>query len=292
MFNVWSSLKQGAAAGVLSGGYPYARNTWYVRGGSLPAPALGQPQIGSLQQLVDIMLSGDVAYIGPGSYDEAVVIPPGKTNLTFFGTGSKGTVAIAPSAANAIPMSIEGSASQRTSDIRLVNIGLETNGTGTGLKVFGNIRRIAVEQCKIEGGSVALQLESTAAGLVADCRIEECELAWTETALQIAVSGGGDPVTQTKIFKNLFHNFSSRGLYVPTVHSADLWVLSNVFANQEDGSQPTNEYLSAAVANTTGLVAGNVFGDATNDVTKLAIAAGVIWGPNGTEAGWSTARPS
>jgi hypothetical protein len=286
--NLWSALQQGAASGVLAGGYPFARNNWYV--GEL-SPVFGK-RVNTIQEMLDIMESGDIGFIGPGSYDEAVVTPVGLTNVALFGAGSPGSVAIVPSTANAVPLTIIGDSDNRTQGIRVVNIGCETNGTGTGLLVKGNIRRVLVQNCKLEGGSVALNLQSDAEGSVADCKLIENELCWTATALLLSVSGGGDPVTQTLVMKNLLHNYTARGLYVPTVHSADLWVLENMFNNQEDGSDPSDEYLSAAVANTTGSVVGNFFANPTNQATRLAIAAGVIWGPNGTEAGWSVARPA
>lgn len=287
--NLWAALQQGAANGVLAGGYPFAGKNWYVGEGT---PTFAFNRTNTIQEMVDLMVAGDIGFIGPGGYDEAVALPVGLSNVALFGAGNPGSVSIAPSAANAVPLTIEGSAAARSQGIRLVNVGLETNGTGTGLLVKGNIRRVLVQNCKIEGGATALNLQSTAAGSVADCKLIENELCWTETALLVSVSGGGDPVTQTLILRNLLHNYSSRGLYVPTVHSADLWVFENRFANQEDGSEPTNEFLSAAVASTTGLVERNTFANPTNEAAKLAIAAGVIWGPNGTEAGWSTARPA
>lgn len=288
MKNFWAALKQGTNSGILAGGYPYAKNNWYVGEGT---PTYGQ-RVDTIQDMLDNMESGDIGFIGPGSYDEAAVAPVGLSNVAIFGAGNPGSVSIVPSAANAVPLTIEGSAALRSSGIRLVNVGLETNGTGTGLLIKGNIRRMLIQNCKIEGGSVALNLQSTAAGSVADCKLIENELAWTATALLLSVSGGGNPVTQTLILKNLLHNYTARGLSVPTVHSADLWVVENVFANQEDGTGPTNEYISAAVASTTGIVTKNLFAIATNAVAKLAVAAGVMWVANATEAGWSTARPS
>lgn len=41
-----------------------------------------------------------------------------------------------------------------------------------------------------------------------------------------------------------------------------------------------------------GFMARNTFASATNASATITIPAGILYGPNGTEAGWSTARPS
>ena len=271
--------------GILEG-FPFADKVFYVGSG---APVFGR-RADTVQAALNNLKDRDILMLGPGSYNEAVVWPVGLDNITVIGMGNRGDVGIAPSATDAKALTIEGTAT-RTQGITLINIGLEGNGTGGGLHVLGNIRRIRAIGCKFEGGAFAAKLESNAAGSVGDTILEDVELAWSTDALLIAVSGGGDPVTQTYLRNSLLHNYSSRGVRITDTFAADLWITKNTFARQEDGTQPTNEYIDADIASTTGFVAENSFATPTNAATKLAIAAGVIWGPNGTEAGWSSARP-
>lgn len=289
MDNFISMLKKGANAGVLAGGYPYARNNWYVGGGALPAPLYANKRADTIQDMLDAMLDGDIGFIGPGSYNEAVVWPIGLDRITLIGGGNRGDVAIAPSAANGIALVIEGTAT-RTQGNTLVNIGLEGKGTGGGLHVKGNIRRLRFYNSKFEGGAFAAKLESNATGAIGDTIIEDCELAWCTTALHLLASGGGDPVTQTYLRNSLLHNFTADGVLTSGTFAADLWIVKNIFARVEAGTEPT-QYLDIDDAGTTGFVAENSFATPTNTTGKLAIAAGVIWGPNGTEAGFSTTRP-
>lgn len=242
---------------------------------------VGDFRYDTVQAAVDDATAGDVIFLAPGSYDEAVTVSKG---LILVGVGRRGVVAIAPSATNATALTITGD------NVTIMNLGLEGDGTGGGLHLQGDVDRFRAYSSKIEGGTFAVKLESTAAGAVSDTVFEDCEFCWTGTAVHFVVSGGGDPVTQTRLKACLFHNYTAAAINVDTVHTADLWVTDCVFARQEDGTEPT-DYVLASVASTSGFFARNVFATATNAATVLTIAAGVIWGPNGTEAGWSTARP-
>jgi hypothetical protein len=227
--------------------------------------------------------AGDTIYIAPGSYDEQVTVS--KAKLTLVGAGNRGTVAVAPSASNPTAVKVT------VDDVTLINIGCEGDGTGGGLHLQGDVDRFRAYGCKIEGGAFAAKLESTASGAVSDTRFDDCEFAWTGTAIHFVVTGGGDPVTQTYIKKCLFHNYTAAAINVDTTHTADLWVEDCFFGRQEDGTEPT-DYILANVASTTGFFSGNMFATATNATGVLTIASGVIWSANATEAGWSTARPA
>lgn len=279
----WRAYKTG---GILEG-FPFANKVFYVGSG---APVFGR-HADTVQAALDNLVDRDILFLGPGSYDEQVVWPVGLDNVTVIGAGNRGDVAIAPSGTNKTALKIEGTAT-RTQGITLINVGLEGDGTGGGLHVLGNIRRMRFMGCKFEGGAFAAQLQSNAAGAIGDTIFDDVELAWATDALLIAVTGGGDPVTQTYLRNSLLHNYSSRGVRVTDTFASDLWIQKNVFARQENGTQPTNEYIKADIASTTGFVSENSFATPTNAIAKLAIAAGVIWGPNGTEAGWSLARPA
>lgn len=224
---------------------------------------------------------GDIIFVAPGDYDEAVSVV--KSDVMIYGTGNRGAVAVAPSATDGIAITVEGTAAARTSNVTFYNIGGEGNGTGGGLHVKGNIRRFRAYGCKFEGGAFGAKLESTAAGSVGDTIMRDCEYAWTTTALHLLASGGGDPVTQTYIYDSLFHNYTADGVLSTVAFAADLWLVGNVFANQEDATEPT-QYLDIAVASTTGFVADNVFATTVFSTAKFAIAAGIIFANNISQA--------
>jgi hypothetical protein len=266
---VWNSLRRGAYNGAAIG-YPFAGRSYYVGAG---APVgVGIERVNTIQDAVNLMIAKDVLTLGPGSYDEAVVIPVGLDNITIMGAGNRGDIGIAPAATDAIALVIEGSAANRTQGITLINVGLEGNGDGGGLHVLGNIRRIRAYGCKFEGGAFAVKLESSAAGSIGDTIFDDVELAWTTKAFLLTVSGGGDPVTQTLLKNSLLHNYSSHGVDVDATFAADLWIVNNDFMDQEDGSEPSAFYVDAAEAGTTGGLYNNRIPDVT---AKISVAAGV-----------------
>lgn len=227
---------------------------------------------------------GDVIYVAPADYDESVTIT--KDNVTLIGVGTRGGVAIAPSASDAVAILIDGTtATGRVEEVTLVNIGGEGNGTGGGLHIKGNIRRIRVRESKFEGGAFACKLESTAEGSVGDVISDDCEFAWTTTGIHITASGGGDPVTNLWLRDPIFHDCSSEWILSNVAHTTGLIVRNGVFGREEDASAPVAGQIDVAVASSEGIFANNSFALATMDATILVIAAGVIWVGNMTEAG-------
>ena len=94
--SLWGQLKTAAAAGVLFGGYPFARKVYFVGDN---APQFGQ-QMATIAAAINIMLSGDVLILGPQAHAEGnLSIPATKTNLTFIGAGNRGACFIEPAAA-------------------------------------------------------------------------------------------------------------------------------------------------------------------------------------------------
>lgn len=223
--------------------------------------------------------SGDTILVAPGSYDEAVTITA--SNITIVGCGNRGTVAVVPSTSNATAIKIQGTAT-RTQDVTLINIGAETNGTGIGLHILGNTRRIRVYGGKLEGGTDAVKVESDATGSVGDCSFQDCEICWATNGVHLTSSGGGDPVTQVLFKGNRFHNIVTDCIKNVTVHAANVWVDQNVFDNQEDGTEPT-QFIDLAVANTTGYVSRNVFATTVFSTAKFGIATGVLFTDNACE---------
>ena len=238
----------------------------------------------TIQSVVNAAAAGDVIYIDGGDYDEQVSIT--KDNLTLVGVGSRGAVAIAPTAANPKAITIDGTgAGGRVEEVTLINLGCEGSGTGGGLHVKGDIRRIRFYGCKLEGGAFGCKLESTAQGSVGDLRFEDCEFAWTTTGLHLTASGGGDPVTNVYVRGGLFHYCSAEWILSDVAHTTGLWVAESLFAKEEDASAPVAGQLDVAVASSEGLFAGNFFDLATMASATLVIASGIRWVGNMTEAG-------
>lgn len=295
--NLWSALKQGNAAGVLAGGFPYAGSVWYVAGGSVAAPAFGR-RVESLDKLFDAMTAGDIAFLGPGFYDVGnLIIPTSLSNITLIGAGNRGSAGIQSTVVGKEGLQV------KANDVTLMNIGIEVEDTadyalnllasrpgGTGTK-FGS--RFRAYGCKFEGPTgPAVLLNGDANYNIGDVLFEDCEFAWCGTGIRLSSSGFGVN-TQIRIQNSWFHNFTAAGLDAAVLADwvvANLCLYDNKFDQQEDGTEPTDFILLSNNANT-GHIAGNQFAIATNAAAKLTIGTGLMWGPNGTEAGWSTARP-
>ena len=260
------------------------RQAWHVdqtKGSPSHDGKTWETPLASVQTAHDLATAGDLIRIGPGSYDEALVIK--KNNLIFHGVGARGAVAIAPSATNAVAITVDGTLGSRIQEVGLVNVGGEGNGTGGGLYLKGNLRRIRATACKFEGGAFGAKLESTAAGSVGDIRLEDIELAWATTALHLLASGGGDPVTNVLLRDSLLHNFSADGLLNTVAAVSDLWVYRNLFGEQEAGVQPTR-FLKLDVAGASGVIAGNHFATTIWDVAKFVLDAEMLFVGNFAQA--------
>lgn len=251
----------------------------------------------TIQAAVNASQPGDEILVFPGPYNEAVVIPPSKSNITIralFADGAgRGAVFIKPSGATALPMTV------LADDVTLVNIGCEGKSTAdyairvgavvadlTPYPEVEDIARFRAYGCKFEGAAVAVRFAGCG-----DVMLRDCEVAWCVTGVD-AVGGIESYPTQVFVEDTRFHNVS--GTHVGDGASGkfqNIHLLRNVHDNADDGTEPT-KYLDLTDSGTTGLVTGCTFAFATNEADVLAIAADVVWGPNGTEAGWSTARPS
>ena len=74
-------------------------------------------------------------------------------------------------------------------------------------------------------------------------------------------------------------------------HFVEIWMYKNKHMRDEAGVAPTDFILLSDNANI-GHMAENQFANATNATGVITIGTGILYGPNGTEAGWSTARPA
>jgi hypothetical protein len=237
--------------------------------------------LATVQAAVNKAGSNYLIAVAPGEYDEDVVVT--KSKLTIMGLGPKHSVRITGVAAGtktALTLT-------NTQDVGLINLNLEGRTTGGGLAVAGQTRRLHVAHSKIHGGANALKL-SNAGGQAVDICIEDNVIGLATNGLSI-VGGGGDPLNQLIVRRNLFQRIDTDCLVTDGV-AYDVSVLDNIFAAKA-GVEPTR-YIKLDAAGTTGIVAGNQFATAANLAAKIVLAAGVMFGPNGTEAGWSTTRPA
>lgn len=241
---------------------------------------------GALQRAIDGAAPKTTIFIAPGDYNEAIVIPATATNLALVGMGGRGAEAVAPQAAGAEGMRV------LADDVTLVNVGV---AGASGADYALNVRaaaRFRAHQCKFEGptGAVVL-LDGTADDQVADALLDDCEFAWGGSGILFDNSAYGYP-TQVRIRNSWFHNLTAVGVGLASGGGVtNLELRDCVFDNQEDGTAPTH-YVKVDRAGDTGIVTGCRFAFATNEADKMAIAAGILWVANATEAGWTTARPS
>jgi hypothetical protein len=279
--SIMAALKQAYASGQLGGSYPYSRNTKYV--GAL-APA-GVPTYNTVSALVASLIDNDSVLLGPQGFEEGnLTIPAGTTGINIRGTGGRGASYIEPQATGDEGLNVLGN------DVTLINVGIAKGATADyALKIGAaavNVRRFRAIGCKFEGDGVAVLIHGGA-----DIIFEDCEFAWCGSA---CLFQGNDEEFPTQVqFRNCyFHNFTTVGLGVQSGGVVKNLRLEDCFFDrQEDGTAPTDFILLSDNANT-GYIAGNKFAHATNASSVLTIGTGILWGPNGTEAGWSTARPA
>ena len=286
--SIWGAVKTAAGAGILQGGYPFARNVYMV-GANVPTFAQSMPSVAAA---LNIAVTGDVIMLGPQRHQEGnLTLAAGKTNVTIIGMGNRGACYIEPANAGDEGLNV------LADDCTLINVGVAGNATGDyGLKVGDNtteVARFRAMGCKFEGPTGANPAAAVVLQQTGDTILDDCEFAWNSNALLLA-SGASSFVTQTRIQRCLFHN--STTVHIGAIGGAvqvcvDLWVLDNYFAEDEAGVAPTDFILLSDNANT-GFITGNRFANPTNATGVITIGTGLIYNPNGTEAGWSTARPA
>jgi len=289
MQNIMAALKQGAASGVLASGYGYAPNNWYVRGGALSAPTFGR-QIESLEKLFALAQPGDVAFLGPGEYDEPnLVIPERLSNFTLIGMGGRGSAFVEPSLVGAAGIQV------LADDVTFVNMGVASEATGAfSLKIGSQTvspARFRAYQCKFEGNEAANPGGQVVLQGCGDTILEDCEIAWGVNGIIGDSNDDGFP-TQTLIRRCWFHDLTTVHVGVGAAeHFVEIWMYKNKHMRDEAGVAPTDFILLSDNANI-GHMAENQFANATNATGVITIGTGILYGPNGTEAGWSTARPA
>lgn len=253
----------------------------------------------TIQAAVTASDPNSVIMIAPGAYDETVTIARGLGPLTFVGLGNQGDVGIAPSTTAARGMT------NNSDDVTLINVGVAGESTAD-FACFSTGSRFRVYGCKMEGvdtsgaalgigpGSVA-QVNAGTAGNCGDVNLYNTELCWSKNGLALVASDYGVP-TQVFVQGMRIHNVDGTEILgVPAAFGIgsvrNLMYVDGVFEALEDGTNPS-DYINVNTAFDTGVFARNSLAIATNASADIKIGAGIMWVSNGTEAGWSTARPA
>jgi hypothetical protein len=274
----WGFLKQG---GILQG-YPFGKNVYYV---GADAPVFGK-RAQTIEDALGLMRPKDVLFLGPQAHEEGnLVIPEDLTNITIIGAGNRGACFIEPT------VSSQNGLQVLADDVTLINVGVADGGTGTyGLRVGSttvNPDRFRAYGSKFEGSAIGALFEGAG-----DLLLEDCELAWAPIGIELKANLVGF-CTQIMLRRLKFHNNGTAGLSQFSAAQCvdNLEMRDSFFDGNEDGTTPT-KFINLANAANHGLIAGNFFRFATNATAQMTIGAGIFWGPNGTEAGWSLARPA
>lgn len=231
----------------------------------------------------------DAILMLPGRYTEGdLTIARAKGPLTVIGLGGRGAAYIQPSVAATAGLDV------RADDVTLVNVGVAGADTAAAhaLKVFGS--RFRAHGCKIEGaaaqvivgpGTVAQEAAATH-GVGADVRLEDCEICWGTDGVRVVSSNYG-PCTQILVRGCLLHNLTGDMIDEDDAGvvgaGRDIWIIDNDFAVGEDGTAPTR-FIDLDSVDTTGLVARNVFETTVHASALIALASGVLYVGNHTQA--------
>ncbi len=236
---------------------------------------------------------GDRIFGRPGDSQEAE-INVNKADLTIIGLGANGACGITPaSGINGMKIT--------ANDVVLRNLrieGVSDSDYGLSIGDFDNgVLGVRVVGCLLRNGSHATNPAVIIHG-AGDLYLVGNDIAWAGIGVQFKGGSEGYP-TQIFTLVNHFHNLTVQWLAqavapgdVDNGKVVNINLITNVFDNLEDGTAPTGVSIELDHTGTTGLVADNTFARSTNTSGAFAIASGVLWVANKTEAGVSTGRPS
>lgn len=286
VLSIWASVKTAAGAGILQGGYPFARNVYMV-GDNVPTYAQSKATVAAA--LADVV-TNDIILLGPKAFQEGnLSLAAGKNNITIIGMGNYGACRIEPTAAGDEGLNV------LADDCTIINVGIKGNATGDyALKVGSSSvtpLRFRAYQSAFYGPTGANPAGAVVLQGALDSYFEECEFRDNSNALLFADSGA-NLNTRCRITRCLFH--SSTTVFVSVISTGivkNLWLLDNYFGASDAGVIPTDFIVLSDNANK-GFITGNRFQNASNATGVITIGSGMIYNPNGTEAGWSTARPA
>jgi hypothetical protein len=236
----------------------------------------------TVQAAVDAASAGAKIYIAPAEYDENVTVA--KARLMLIGSGPHGATRITGLAPNGTGITING-----VNEVALVNLNVSGRGTGAGLKLMGQIRRVSAEVCRFAGGADGLLVAASAGGQVVDARFDDCRFEGTNGVHFTA--GGGDPASQIYFKGCDFQYCSGRSLFMDGIHVTGLFVQGCHFLPEEDGTPPATKWITANFTGSTGMISGCFIADTAHASASIELAAGVLYVGNATEEGINTARP-
>jgi hypothetical protein len=245
----------------------------------------GKGEFATIQAAVNVAAPGDVIEIdGYAEYDENVTITTSK--LTFIGVGGRRSVRVTSVGTNSTCFTINGAY-----DVELRNLNLGGRGTGSALKLTGQIRRFSAYDCRFSGGANGVEIAASSGGQVVDILFERCRFEGTD-GVEFSTGEGGDPASQTYFKSCDFQYCAAYAINLPTNSwSTGLFVQGCHFLPEEDGTGPSAAWIKADNANQTGMISGCFFAQATHLNTAIAIDAGVLYVGNATEEGINAARP-
>lgn len=230
-------------------------------------------------ELVDEGIPVEVV-ITPGEYDEDVTVQ--RSNIIVRGVGPLNSCRITGTAAGtATALTLGKDAGAQMRDVGVYNLNLEGRTGGSGLRVYGQVRRFEIGGCKLHGGTQAVLLDvDNAPGQIVDIRIAGCTIANAATGIFLDYNGG-DPCHQIKILGNIFEKITTDCI-VENGATHDWLIHGNVFAGN-DGVEPTR-FLDINETGTTGLVSKNTFNTTVHASALIALASGVLYVNNRTQA--------
>jgi hypothetical protein len=286
----WQLIERGSVA------YrPFAKQIWYV-GANAPK---GVRTASSLLSLISLMSAGDLAYIGPGIYNETLItIPQALNGCTFVGMGNRGSVKIAPSVAG------QGGIVCNADDITFENLDVRATDTAgvaftlggarfRGIRCSFSLGSIQVsitpgtvaeqaagtkgtaekpyfEDCYIFGGTAGVKLFGTDYGAVVDAKFINCHFG-ALTASSFTEGDGSGGAAAARFF--------------------NLVVDGCRFLGSNAGVAPTKWFdLNGNNANT-GIVTNSSFPTAINSGKNL-VSTALFWVSNSHTGGVSAAQPS
>ncbi|KKK57990.1 hypothetical protein LCGC14_3048940, partial [marine sediment metagenome] len=250
--------------------------------------------VSTFTKALSLMTSGrgDRLFVRPGDYAETE-IDVNIADAQIIGLGADGAVGITP--ASGIP-----AMKVTANDVVLRNFRIEgVNDADYGLSIgdFDNgVLGVRVVGCLLRNGSHATKPAVLIHG-AGDLYLVGNDIAWAGIGIEYKGGSEGYP---SQIFQlgNHFHNLSVQHLAQRVTGAIDNGKVVNLNHEHnthdllEDGTSPTGVWIELDHTGTTGIVSDNKFAIATNGSSSFAIAAGVLWVANKTEAGVSTARPA
>jgi hypothetical protein len=254
----------------------------------------------SLQSAIDLTAPGDTIYIGPGVYDESVIIPAGLAGLSIIGVGPTGSIEFAPSdlhassiinnSDNVLLQNVKMTCPDTTSSVALTN-------TGAGFRCMGCVMQGGAMQV-LQGPGTVTEINALypTAGTGNDAIYYDCVLQNGPSGVTLQGTDYGPPSSvvfaSCRFLKLTSSAFEEKNLLgSPASQFRNLLIKDCTFEPAEDGTEPTAYILLDDDNGNSGMVTGCHFTVALNSGKNL-VSTKVIWVGNFHPAGLSTAQPS